>query len=98
MPGDINDNCLITILEKLVFPLLIRKNVNFVINRKEKFGGPIIYTNINDVKNDFASEQLHPADFKLGMIDSIDMIIDPIRKSFETPELQKLLKLAYPNK
>jgi len=98
LPGDINDNCLITILEKLVFPLLIRKNVNFVINRKEKFGGPIIYTNINDVKNDFASEQLHPADFKLGMIDSIDMIIDPIRKSFETSELQKLLKLAYPNK
>ena len=95
LPGDINDNCLMTICEKMVFPMLKYKGIDFVINRKEKFGGQIIYKNIDDLKNDFKTEKLHPGDFKLGMIDSFDLLLDPIRKSFEAPELQKLLNMAY---
>ena len=100
--GDINDNCLIDILEQMIFPLLEYKGLNFVINRKEKFGGPITYTNINDVKTDFVTKvdeqeyKLHPGDFKLGIIDSLDLIIKPVRDAFLSKELQGLLKLAYP--
>jgi len=96
LPGDIEDNCLLTILEKMLFPMLKYKKLDFVINRKEKFGGPIVYTSIIDVINDFQNETLHPGDFKLGMIDSFDLILEPIRKIFNTPDLQHLLKLSYP--
>lgn len=103
LPGDAVDNCLIEILEQLLFPILNYKNLDFVINRKEKFGGPIIYKNIADVKNDFATKvddtefKLHPADLKLGIIDSLEFIVKPIRDAFVSKEMQSLLKLAYPS-
>lgn len=103
LAGDINDNCLMTILEKMLFPMLKYKGLNFTINRKEKFGGPITYTNMDDIKRDFVTEinpgefKLHPADFKQGMFESFDLIIEPIRKVFETAELQTLIKKAYSN-
>lgn len=102
LPGDILDNCLMEILENLIFPILNYKNLHFVINRKEKFGGPITYTNIGDVKNDFITKldddefKLHPGDLKLGISDSLEEIVKPIRESFNCKEMQTLLKLAYP--
>ena len=82
-------------LENLVFPILNIKGLNFVIDRKEEYGGNITYTTIDDVKNDFKSEKLHPMDLKQGMTNNLDMILDPIRKTFETSEMKKLIKLAY---
>ena len=101
-PGDILDNCLIEILEHLIFPILNYKNLNFVINRKEKFGGPITYTNIGNVKNDFSTKlendefKLHPGDLKMGISDSLEEITKPIREAFNCKEMQMLLKSAYP--
>lgn len=95
LSGDINDNCLLEMLENLVFPILNIKGLNFVIERKEEYGGNITYIKIDDVKNDFKSEKLHPMDLKQGMTNNLDMILDPIRKTFETSEMKKLIKLAY---
>ena len=102
LPGDILDNCLVEILEQLIFPILNYKNLNFVINRKEKFGGPITYVDIDEVKKDFTTKlendefKLHPGDLKLGVIDSLEEIVKPIRDGFNCKEMQQLLKLAYP--
>ena len=95
LPGDIEDNCLMEMLEGLIFPILQIKGLKFVINRPEKFGGIVNYDNVEQVKNDFKEQQLHPGDFKNGMIDTIDSILDPIRKAMETDEVKKLIKLAY---
>lgn len=92
--GDIEDNCLLDILGKVVFPILNYKNEQFVINRKEKFGGAITYSTYNDIVEDFKNEVLHPGDLKLGMIDTINHIFEPIRKAFTTEK--QLLKKAYP--
>lgn len=101
LSGDIIDNCLIEILEQIIFPILNYKNQNFMINRKEKFNKPLIYKTIEEVKYDFTMMEnndykLHPGDLKLGMIDNLDFIIKPIRDAFQNKELQQLLKLAYP--
>lgn len=95
LPGDVDDNCLLEMLENLIFPILKIKELNFIIERKEEYGGSITYTNTEDIKNDFKSEKLHPMDLKQGMINNIDLILDPIRKTFDTPEMKKLIKLAY---
>lgn len=95
-PGDIEDNSLLSILEYIIFPILEIKNKKFIINRPEKYGGPIIYENSQQIKLDFQNNNLHPSDLKLGIIDNLDFIIDPIRNKFEEPELQNLLNSAYP--
>lgn len=95
LPGDIEDNSLMTILEKIIFPIIKLKNINFIINRKQEHGGLLSYTNIDDVKNDFKEERLHPSDLKIGMVDNIELIIKPIRDMFQTKELQIILKKAY---
>lgn len=101
--GDVSDNCLMEILEQIIFPILIYKNLDFVINRNEKFGGPIIYKNIEDVKKDFCESigdndfKLHPGDFKQGISENLDLIIKPVRDAFVNDKvMQKLLKVAYP--
>ncbi|AYV82183.1 MAG: tyrosyl-tRNA synthetase [Homavirus sp.] len=96
LAGDIKDNCLMNILEKLLFPMMKYKGLDFIINRPDKYGGPIVYTEFDNVKNDFEKELLHPSDFKMGITDGFDTIIKPIRDIFGTPELQKLIKQAYP--
>ena len=95
LPGDITDNCLIEMLENLVYPILNIKGLQFVIERKEEYGGNITYVNSEDIKNDFKTSKLHPMDLKQGMINNIDLILDPIRKTFDTPEMKKLIKQAY---
>lgn len=96
LTGDIDDNSLLVILDKIIFPILQNKKLDFVINRPDKFGGEIIYKTIEKVKNDFKNQSLHPADFKLGIIDNLDIILKPIRDAFQTKDLQELLRKAYP--
>ena len=95
--GEIDDNCLLTILDTIIFPVLQLKGLCFVINRKEKYGGNIVYNNINDITTDFKEEKLHPGDLKFGIINAIDLIIEPIRTVFNCKELTKLVNCAYPN-
>lgn len=94
--GDVDDNCLIELLENLLFPILWHKDEIFVINRDEKYGGKLEYANIIAVKYDFQNEKLHPADLKFGIIDNINKILEPIRNSFDSNEMKTLLKKAYP--
>ncbi|QKF93972.1 tyrosyl-tRNA synthetase [Fadolivirus algeromassiliense] len=98
LPGDVDDNCLLTMLDKIVFPVLKLKGLDFVINRKEEHGGKLVYTNIDDVTNDFKTEKLHPADLKLGMVDSLDLMMEPLRNAFKSKESVQLLNKAYPQK
>lgn len=98
LPQDINDNCLLNMLEEIIFPFLELKKEQFIINRQDKYGGKLIYSNIDDVKNDFESGKLHPADLKTGMIDSLDKMIEPMRNIFKIKEFAQLLNKAYPQK
>lgn len=95
LPGDIEDNCLLEMLEHIVFPILKLKGDIFTVNRKEQYGGKLTYDNIDDVKNDFKDEKLHPGDFKIGVFECLNNLIEPIRKVFDEPENKNLLKKAY---
>jgi len=111
LEGDTADNCLITLLIKILFPILKLKQLPFVINRKDEYGGKIVYgdprqradqntpvfgDDHTQVVLDFAEKKLHPGDLKLGVIDTINLIFDPIRNAFFDPVMQELIKNAYP--
>lgn len=48
------------------------------------------------MEKDFAESKLHPGDLKGAVEIRLNALLDPIRKIFDSPELQKLTKAAYP--
>jgi len=97
LEGDVDDNTLIILLQRVIFPSLNRIGVPFQIQKPAKFGGELItYEKFNDVMSDFSEKKLHPADFKLGILTALAHILEPVRTRFETPEMKSLLQRAYP--
>ncbi|KAI7886436.1 tyrosyl-tRNA synthetase [Lichtheimia hyalospora FSU 10163] len=96
--GNITENGLLSFIKAVYFPLKSLNNgtPKFVCPRPEKWGGDIIYDNYEKLEEDFANKQLHPGDLKAGVIAAINELLEPIRKEFEDPELQKIAALAYP--
>lgn len=93
--GDIEDNTLMVILDKLLFKLMRHRGEKFVVPRSDEHGGNVTYDTIEDVKTDFSAKKLHPDDFKNGIVDYVNNLIDPIRNAFDTPERRKLVAAAY---
>jgi len=94
-PGDTENNGVLAFCRHAIFPLL--HGQPFIINRAEKNGGPIRYANYQELETAFASEQLHPADLKLGVEASINNLLGPIRLKFQEPAMKELVQKAYPS-
>ncbi|KAF8974866.1 hypothetical protein BGZ46_009653 [Entomortierella lignicola] len=96
--GNITDNGILAFVKTVLFPLrsMNGKNPTFSILRPEKFGGDVIYTNYEDLENDFKDMKVHPGDLKKAVTDAINELLAPIRKWFDTDELRKLTEEAYP--
>ena len=90
------DSGLFKILELIVFPSLELRNLDkFVINRDEKWGGKMEFSNYQEVKTLYEANQIAPQDIKLGLSDYIDSLVRPIREKFEEPEMKELYTQAY---
>lgn len=97
-PGEVEGNGLISFLEYVVFPISEMKTGTgmFYIDRPEKYGGPITYDSIEELKLDYASEKLSPQDLKLGVTDAINQLLAPIRELLlNDEEFKQIDKAAY---
>lgn len=95
LEGDIEDNSLLVILEKVIFRILNNLQQPFIIERKEEFGGNIIFDNIEQVKESFNNKTLHPGDFKNGISSFLISFLEPIRTKFSSKEMITLLNKSY---
>jgi len=86
-PKEIVFNPLINWVETLVF--WGEKKGNFRISRLEKFGGDIVYTDVNQLIEDYKNEKLYPLDLKNGLADWIIEKLEPARKHFEKPKAKE---------
>jgi len=68
------------------------KTGSFKISRLEKFGGDIVYTDVDQLITDYKSEKLYPLDLKNGLADWIIEKLEPARKYFERPEAKEGLE------
>ncbi len=93
--GNVEENWFIDFARLLMFPYLKDEGKDFVINRPEKFGGPITYTSFEEMKTAFAEKKLHPADLKLGVVDFINFLLEPIRQHAEEQGIYELAEKAY---
>ena len=100
-PKEIEFNPLINWVETLVF--WGEKRGNFKISRPERYGGDIVYTEIDKLINDYKSEKLYPVDLKNGLAEWLIEKLEPARKYFEKPEakegwtkMKEFLDIKYP--
>ena len=66
------------------------------VERPEKFGGNVSYTNFNQLETDFAEKKLHPGDLKQTVGNYLVKIISPIREKLNLNEgLYNSIKKSY---
>ncbi|KAL7273679.1 Tyrosine--tRNA ligase cytoplasmic [Rhizina undulata] len=100
-PKEVEGNGVISFVEYVIFPISALSSedgkATFHVARDEKWGGPVTYSSIEELKKDYVEDKLSPSDLKKGLEDALNVLLDPIRKDFESnPEFQKIAELAYP--
>ena len=87
--ANIQNNPLLEIAKTVIFHEFNEMNVE----RPEKFGGNIAYTNYNQLETDFAEKKLHPGDLKQTVGSYLVKIISPIREKLNlSKELYETIK------
>ncbi|WIA44550.1 hypothetical protein OEZ86_007280 [Tetradesmus obliquus] len=82
-------NPCIEYIEHIVFPWFSK----FELNRSEANGGSKTYTDMAELKADYTSGALHPADLKPSLSKSLNAILEPVRQHFaNNKEAAALLK------
>ncbi|KAJ2960319.1 hypothetical protein NQZ79_g4284 [Umbelopsis isabellina] len=96
--GNVTDNGILSFIKAVYFPLksLGDAKPEFVVERKEEWGGNMVYNVYEDLEEDFRTEKLHPGDLKAAATKAFNELIAPLREHFESPEMQELVELAYP--
>ncbi len=77
--GNIEKNPLLEISRHVIFHEFDEMNVE----RPEKFGGNITYTEYSQLESDFGAKKLHPSDLKRTVANYLVKIISPIRNKLE---------------
>lgn len=88
--GQAQDNPVLEYCKYIVFEKLSDIGGEFLVERPEKYGGNLAYKSYADLEDSFVKKELHPVDLKQTTAKYIDILLEPIRKHFETPELKKL--------
>ncbi len=92
--GDPN-NGIMAFLKYVLMTIKSDKGEKLVIERDEKYGGNLEYSNFEGIKKDFISKKIHPLDLKNAVAKEISKLLNSIQKHKE--ELEKLSKKAYKN-
>lgn len=98
-PGDVVTNPVLDYCQHIIFPAMqgprvareYAGHVGLKIERSGEFGGDIVYSSFEQLKEDFKTEQLHPGDLKKAVAREINNLLEPIREHFKTDERAKKL-------
>lgn len=77
--GDVKDNPILQLCEKLVFPIKGKMK----IERPAKFGGNAEFATYQELEISFNTKQLHPLDLKNALTKELIEIFKPVRTYFE---------------
>jgi tyrosyl-tRNA synthetase len=80
------------ILDWAKYVVFRNRNQTIRIERKAKFGGNIEFNSYSELEKAFLSKDLHPLDLKQGVANKVIEILEPVRKHFEHPSIQKMKK------
>ena len=64
-----------------------------VVERPQKFGGAITFSNYSELEQTFKNKQLHPSDLKQAVMAYLNTLLTPVRRHFEEDiKAKKLLE------
>ena len=86
------NNGIMALLQYLIIILKKDKKERFIVERPQKFGGKIEYSDYKEIENDFMNKKLHPLDLKNTVAKEINILLKSFR---ENKELHTLYKKAY---
>ncbi len=78
-PGDLELNAITSTLRFIIFPRVGK----IKIKRKEKFGGDIKFSSIDEFETHYKDGKIHPMDVKQAVADALIDILEPARVYFE---------------
>ncbi len=89
-PREVNGNPLLGIAKHIIFR---GEEVEFQVDRPEKFGGPVTYWKYEELEKDYLEGRLHPADLKTAIAEYlVRKVIGPLRNYVVKPERVELLR------
>lgn len=98
---EVDGNGMISFVEYVLLPVSGLKsedrNGRFMVNKREDEGGPIVYDNIDTLKDDYRADKLTPQLLKAGVTAALNDLLGPIQEEFQAnKEWQEIEKQAYP--
>jgi len=78
--GQVENNPVLEIAKYISF----HETKEFKVDRPKKFGGPLSFTEYQQLETIYLEKKLHPADLKSAVADSVNQKIQPIREFFES--------------
>ena len=89
-PREVEGNPILGIAKHIIFR---GGEVEFRVERPEKFGGPVTYWRYEELDKDYVEGRLHPADLKAAVADYlVRRVIGPLRSYVVRPERVELLR------
>ena len=90
--ANIENNPLLEISKSVIF----HEFNEMKVERPEKFGGNVSYTNFNQLEKDFAEKKLHPGDLKQTVGNYLVKVVSPIREKLNlSEELNNAIKKRF---
>jgi len=80
--GNITNNPILEISKHVIF----HEFNDMIIERPQKFGGSVTYSNYSKLENDFGQNKLHPSDLKHAVTNYLIKLLSPIREKLELKE------------
>src|SRR5919108_2027945 len=81
-PGVAENNPILELVRYVIF----HEYSEFTIERSQRYGGTITYSNYKDLEKDYVAKKIHPMDLKNSVAQYLNRILDPIRRHFKGKE------------
>lgn len=91
--GMVEGNGILAFLKYVIMVLKVDRKEKFVIERPEKFGGNLEFTNYAEIEDLFVKKKLHPLDLKTALVKEINNLLLPFQK--KKGILEKIARTAY---
>ncbi len=90
--GNTTNNPLLAISKHIIF----HEFNEMKVERPEKFGGNVEYSNYSELESDFGAKKLHPSDLKQTVVENLIKILNPIREKLTlSDDLLDTIKKSY---
>ncbi|MCJ1396294.1 hypothetical protein MMC18_009183 [Xylographa bjoerkii] len=101
VPKEVDGNGIISFVEYVLLPIGGLKHGGpgrFVIERREGEGEPLVYEDIDTLKEDYKADRLTPQMLKAGVSTALITLLEPIQADFKaSKEWQEIEMKAYPS-